>query len=965
MNVNDILYGFQITNRRESSELNGTLWEMRHIKTGAQLVWLDNKESNMVFSVAFKTLPHDDTGVFHILEHSVLCGSDNYPVKEPFLDLLKSSMNTFLNAMTFSDKTLYPVSSRNEQDYLNLAGVYLDAVFFPSIYKNPSIFHQEGWHYELSEDDSQAIYKGVVFNEMKGAVSSVDRQLNYGICRMLFPDNCYQYVSGGDPEYIPELSYEQFITAHRDFYNPTNAKIYLDGNVPIHKILPLISEGYLDKFEYSEATHEIKPQKPVSARSEVRYYAIGKDEPCKNKTQMVHGKILSHWSDRKKTMALSVLGAYLADTNESPLKRAVLESGLAQDMSIYVDDSVLQPYSVLHIRNTEYEHRDALCGIIRTTASELIEKGLEKDELRAILSQYEFALREEQEPRGIIRNINALNSWLHDGDPLLYLENDAILAELRYEIDTGYYEALLRELLLDNEHTAELFLVPSNTKGDEDMAKEQKRLADALSALNEQQKQEIRTQNAELEKWQCSADTPEALATLPVLSLSDVSDKPEWLDTVSSEKEGVRVLFHPLSSNGVVHLNLYFSVADQSVENLRMLSFISELFGELPTAKYTAAQLQRMIKQYIGTVDYSIKAFPVKGSSTSCKPYFVVSLGVLEVYIKEACSLICEILKETDYTCDAQIRELLLQRIESYNRRFISEGHSYAVKRAQSNFSASAFISENVSGYDYFCYLRQFKDDFEKQLLSLRTFAQNIPSQIFGTHRLLISETALAPHSELCIFIDELRSELDRLGIDTMTVDIGGQPKREAILIPSAVSYAAFCGNLNHYGKSFDGSLPVLSTILSFGYLWSEIRVRGGAYGCGFKASESGELLFYSYRDPSPLRSLQIYRDTAEFIRRFVSDDEGIEKYIISTISSAEPLMAPSKRGQLADNNFLCDISYEDKVRIREQMLSLKKDDLLLLCELFEQMADGNAVCIFGSEAALSEEKDSFTVFSL
>ncbi len=965
MKVNDILHGFEIVRMRESAELNGILWEMHHLKTGAQLVWLDNKDTNKVFSIGFKTLPYDDTGVFHILEHSVLCGSDNYPVKEPFLDLLKSSMNTFLNAMTFSDKTIYPVSSRNEQDYLNLTRVYLDAVFFPAIYNNPSIFHQEGWHYELTDKDAEPTYKGVVFNEMKGAMSSVDRQIDYGICRMLFPDNCYHCVSGGDPRYIPDLTYEQFIDSHRTFYNPTNAKIYLDGDVPLDKVLRIISEEYLNKFDRCDAAHDIGLQKPIDACSKVQYYAIGKDESEENKAQAVYGKVLSHWSNRKKNMALSVLGSYLTATNESPLKRAVLESGLAQDMSIYIDDSILQPYSVLHIRNTEYKHRDALRQIIRDTASRIIEEGIEKDDLTAILSQYEFALREEQEPKGIIRNINALNSWLHDGDPMLYLENNAVLDSLRQEIGTGYYEGLLRELLLDDEGMAELYLLPSKTKGDEDIADEQERLSKAHQSWTEQDKEDILALNAKLEKWQCSEDTPEALATLPMLSISDVSDTPEWVGTVNSRAEGVEILHHPVASNGVVHCNLYFSVADQSTESLQRLSFISELLGELPTASHSAAELQRLIKLYIGKLNFSVKSFFVKGDAASCKPYFTASFSVLENYVKEGTALVCEILSETVCSDSAKVRELLLQSIETYNQRFITEGHSFALKRAQSAFSASALLSEKVSGFDYFRFLKDMADGFDEKFSELCAFVQTAEKEIFRNSRLTLSETSLAPHSELHYVMEALRSESERIPSDIMTLSPEMKAKKEAVYIPSGVSYAVSCGTLSRYDEEYSGSLPVLSTILTFGYLWNEIRVKGGAYGCGFRTRESGDMFFYSYRDPSPLRSLGIYRDTAQFIRGFVQNEESTDKYIISTIASFEPLMTPSERGSAADSYYLCGIDFEDKLKIRRQMLSLKKEDLLSLCGLFDKMADGNGICIVGSEASMQEAGEDWTVFSL
>ena len=964
MKTHDILHGFEIVRGRESRELNGTLWEMRHLKTGAQLAWLDNGETNKLFSIAFKTLPWDDTGVFHILEHSVLGGSEHYPVKEPFLDLLKSSMNTFLNAMTFADKTMYPVSSRNEQDFLNLTHVYLDAVFCPAIYHNPNIFRQEGWHYELRQGDAEPTFKGVVFNEMKGAFASVNRLADMELCRMLFPDNCYGFVSGGDPEHIPDLTLENFLAAHRKFYHPSNAKIYLDGAVPLDKVLQLMDEEYLSKYGLSSQTIDISPQAPLPAAQRVKYYEIGKDEDEKQKAHIALGRIVGTWQDRKKLLAFSLLSMYLADSNEAPLKRAILQSGLAQDMTLDVDDSVAQPYSILHIRNTEQASRDELRRIIRETAEGLLQNGLDREELEAALNQLAFRLKENREPAGLMRNITCLNSWLHGGDPMQYLECEEVLDELRQALDTDYYENLLREMLLDDAHTAEVVLLPSKTLGGEKAAAEQNRLRKAQSAWTEEERREIMAQNASLDQWQASEDTPEALATLPTLPLSAVSPTPEWVETKEAEHEGVKVLFHPVASNGIVHATLAFSLADQSLDSLQALSFLSGLMGQLPTEKYTAAQLQREIKKHIGHIHFGVVPVALPGQADECRPFFAASFSALEGSLDSAAALMTEILRHTRFDDGQQIRDILNQAADGMYRTLLSAGNSIAMNRALSSFCAEAAVQEKTEGFDYYRYLTAFRDDFDRKINAFQGFAKDAVQRLFTAQRLILSETATERHASLLSLAAALQGGKEKLpGAFTLSLEPNAQ--KETILIPAGVSFAASAGHLDRYGQQFTGALKVLDGLLTYGYLWNEVRVKGGAYGCGFRATEAGSLAFFSYRDPAPVHSLKVFAETADFIRAFCESDESLEKYIISGIAATEPLLSPAQQGALADRAYISGMRYEDKLRIRQEMLQLTKEQLLSLCPLFEAMAQGNAQCIVGNENALKELGDEWKQYSL
>lgn len=964
MKVNDKIHGFIIERARKSEELCGTLWQMRHEKTGAELIWLDNGEDNKLFSVAFKTLPWDDTGVFHILEHSVLCGSDRYPVKEPFLDLLKSSMNTFLNAMTFADKTMYPVSSRNEQDYINLTRVYLDAVFAPAIYHNPNIFRQEGWHYEIRNKDDEPSFKGVVFNEMKGAFANVDTLIEDGICKTLFPDNCYGFVSGGDPEKIPDLTYERFIEAHSEFYHPTNAKIYLDGAVPLERVLTIIDEEYLSKYEKSDKKHVIMPQKPIKRTSVVSTYEIGKEEDEKQKAHMAIGKVLCDYTDRKKTIAVDMLGSYLVGTNESPLKKAILEKGLAQDVDLYVDDSVFQPYCVLCIRNTEYENREEIKAVIKDTAEKLVKDGLDKEELDATLNMFEFHLRETREPKGLMRGIVALTSWLHGGDPMLYLESNGVLAELREALKTDYFENLIKEMFLIDEGVAEFYLTPSKTKGEETRAKEAKRLADAKKSWSGADIEKFISENAALDKWQKEPDSPEAHATLPVLSLSDVSEKPEWTDTEMKEENGVKVMYHPVMSNGVVHGKLYFSIADMKLEDMSKLSFAVGQLGELPTKNYTVTELAREIKKNIGSHGFGIDVRHVKDHPELCRPFVLVSFSALEARVPRAVEILTEIMRNTVFDDGGKIKELLFQTIDGMNQSILGRGNGFATRRTLVGVSATAAVGEKTSGFDFFRMLNELSADFDNKIGGFIDFAKNAMDKIFVKSRLVMSQTATELDKSGLGFA-EMLPEGTACKDEYMKVALDGKKRKEAVLIPAGISFAASGGDINAYGTKFTGVLKVLSSILSFGYLWNEIRVKGGAYGCGFRASETGTITFHSYRDPNPINSFEVYKNTAAFIREFCESDENVDNYIISTISSTEPLVTPSQRGGIADSDMLSGVSYDDKLKMRREMLATTKKDLLDLCGLFEKMAEDNSVCVFGNAGALSSLDKTWNVMQM
>ena len=614
--------------------------------------------------------------------------------------------------------------------------------------------------------------------------------------------------------------------------------------------------------------------------------------------------------------------SYLTGSNEAPLKRAILSNGLAQDVGVGAMDGLAQPYCMLQIRNTEYAYRERIQEVLRGTIQELLDNGLDADELEAVINQMEFQILQVDEPKGLMRNITMLNSWLYGGDPMQYLLHAELFSQLRSEIGTGYYEALLKDTLLDTSHMAHVFLLPSKTKEEEDRQIEETRLAEAANSWDEQERCAVLEMNQHLETWQSTPDTESALASLPMLSLNEVPTEPEFTETEVREVNGAKVLLHKVSGSGVVHINLHFSLSDFLPEELPAISFVTNLLGELPTERHTVLQLQQLIKKNIGVLDYNVMAYPRKDDPMRCRPVFTVSCSVLEERVSAAVSLLTEILRETVFTgeeCAAAIGEILLQGEEGMRQSIMMEGHRFASMRAQSHFAAASAAQERMTGFEFYCWLREFSANMESKMQAFQNFAQATAERLFVSQRMVLSVTA----SESCVEAEAIIAALDKTCGEIpeyMTISVDNRAAKEAIEIPAGISYAVSAGNLNQHNMYYDGGLGVLSSILSFGYLWNEVRIQGGAYGCGFRAGELGNVMFYSYRDPDPMRSLSVYDNTANFVRQL---SEPLDKYIISTIASAEPLRTPAQQGAMADSDYFCGITREDRRCVRNQMLIL------------------------------------------
>lgn len=946
--VGDTLCGFTITRVRQSDELIGRVIEMEYRKTGTQLLWIDNGLENKLFSIAFETLPENSTGVFHILEHSVLCGSEKYPVREPFVELLKSSMNTFLNAMTFPDKTMYPVSSRNPRDFLNLTEVYLDAVFAPRILSDPNLFYQEGWHIEQAEDGTLS-YKGVVFNEMKGAMSSVDDQAEYKILEMLFPDSCYGCNSGGDPTVIPSLSYDEFTATYRKFYHPSNARIFLDGSIPLEETLSLI-DSYLSRFDKSEDLPVITMQKPVSSELTIPY-ELAKEEPLENKGYLTVGRIIGTWEERAKLLAIRVLFDAMAGSNEAPLKRAVLSAGYAQEMEISVDESIAQPFMILHFRNVTDGKDGDLLALVRETVSAMLAEGLDRNALDASANRLEFHLLEPDEPQGLTRCINSMNSWLHGGDPMQYLVYAEDFAAVRRMIEDGTMNTLAKELFLSDEGTAILHSVPSYTRGEELRQQEAERLAAIRASWSKEDLAENAERNRKLQIWQQTPDSPEQLATLPVLDLSEVSDQPSLAETHVDTVDGVTVLYHPAACRGIVHIALYCALTNYSQEELSLLTSATSLFGKLPTAKHTALEIQQMLKNTVGRLHFGIEVAAKCAQINDCTPLLVVRCSVLQEKMQEAIPLMLEVMRETDFSQKDKIRELIVQQDERAKLTGISAGHALGISAVMSQYTAKGAVSDALNGFTAIRRLHRLAQHFDAEFNAYTAAIRGMVKESFCRARLTASLTAAAP-----VDLSPLLSAFP-MGSEVPAAAAyrSELPAKMGYRIPAQIGFAVQGYLLQHSGIAYSAPMRIAAKLISLSYLWNVVRVQGGAYGTGITIGRDGNLFTYSYRDPTPEASLTANAGISDFIRAFCESSEPLDKYIISRVSDGDPLRSPREEGMFADMLWLCGESREDLVAERRAMLATTRESLLETCPVWDALAENGAVCVVAAENLLAQ----------
>ncbi len=943
--VGNCIQGFEIQKVERVEDCEANLITMRHIQTGARLLYLNRKEENKTFAIAFKTIPENDTGVFHILEHTVLNGSRKYPVKEPFVELLKSSLQTFLNAMTYSDKTVFPVSSRNEKDFMNLMDVYLDAVFHPAIYTNPNIFYQEGWHYEISDVNDTPTYKGVVYSEMQGAFSSLDEVIINEANAGLFKGSPYQYESGGDPKKIVTLSYEDFIKTHQRFYHPSNAYIYLDGDMDIEKVLGKINAEYLSEYTWREETFTIPYQEVLPATRRSRKYEIDENDDANNRTVIAYGKIVCDYTDVEKLIACSAIQDLLVGSNKSVLSKALIDKGLCEDVELAMIDGTLQPYQLLVIRNTNLDKEDEIKQVIHDEICKLIETGVDEEKIEASLNQMEFAYHEPSEPSGVIYADNALKAWLYDGDPLLYLNRSNAYASLRNKIHTSYFVDVIRDFFLDEEHLTTFIFEPSKTLAKERSEEVKKELEERKACFKDVQEYVDLCNN--LHAWQEIKDTKETLACLPKLTLEDIDRDTEHLDPEVIKIHDVPVLVHQIERSGVIYMNLYFSIAGVKLEDLTDVQFFVRMLGDLPTEKYDIEELHKRIRRDIGSLSISTTIAGKLGDLTATEPYIQVSINVLKHKVKEAQELVLEILQHTKFEAK-DIKPYLAQGVDSGRQLLLSSGHVVGQLINLSTISAASHATEKMIGFSAMKWLANLNDHFDEEIDKWIEKAYVYREVFFTSSRM----TASVSSKEYVPFIEDYINVLPTSPFERCIVHYPlREKKNRGIAIPSEVSYvsvSSFVTKQKEYG-----SLAVLAHILTFEYLWNEVRVKKGAYGTGCSIGESGMLAAYSYRDPSPKTTIEAIRNTYKFIENLVEEGEDLTSYIIGSLSTYDPLVTPSSRMRSVDKLYFSGVTDTHRQKSLDSRLATTTENFKNLVDVFENVLKDASYVIVGPKETL------------
>lgn len=961
---NETIHGFRLLKQQTVPEIDAKGYAFVHEKSGARLFFLENDDDNKVFSISFRTTPADDTGVAHIVEHSVLCGSRKYPLKEPFVELVKGSLNTFLNAMTFPDKTMYPVASRNDKDFQNLMDVYLDAVFYPVMKETPEIFQQEGWHYEIESAAEPLRYSGVVYNEMKGALSSPDDVLENKVMLSLYPDTTYGFESGGDPDAIPTLTYEGFCAFHSRYYHPSNSYIYLYGALDIEEKLAYLDREYLSSFNRIEPHSEIALQKPFGemVRQEAAY-SISEGEKESEKTFLALSWLVGEADDAEAMLALDILQHALLQTEAAPLKKALMDAKIGKDVSSSFEDALRQPYMSLIVTGSEAERADELCSLTEKELRRLVDDGIDKTLLEASINRLEFKVREADfgtSPKGLVYNIKIMNSWLYDADPALYLYYEELFQRMREGLKGRYFEEVLEKRLLKNTHRSLVVLKPSKTLS----AERDKALAEALEkkkqSFTSEEIEGIVEMNKRLKERQESPETPEALATIPLLALSDIRREVEKLPLVEREIEGCKTLFSDVFTNKIAYINLWFDAQGVPQEHIPYLYLLTGLLDAVDTESHTYAELSNISNLHTGGISYENSAIARTGEPDSCLPLFRVRARAFVRKLPELFSFLAEVLTESKFTDKKRLEELCGQCRAVLEARVMSASQRSMAARIASYLSPAGAYNEQAM-LSFYSFVADITDHFDERFEELsRTLASLLPL-VFTQGGLTIGVTlsedeygAFAEEAQkFCRRLPQEKAKPQRYSFDV-------RAKNEGILSSSRVQYVGKAANFLRLGFSYTGSMDVLETILRYDYFWTKIRVQGGAYGAFTQISRVGTLFFSSYRDPNLKETLDVFDKTSDYLASFYVSDREMVKFIIGTISTLDVPLTPQLKGSVAQDRFFRQLTDADRQKTRDEILATCQEDIRALAAVVDACMKENILCVFGNEEKLKENAGLF-----
>ncbi len=979
------LQAYEILEQRPVADLNSEGAILRHKKTGARIVLLSNDDENKVFYIGFRTPPTDSTGVAHIIEHSVLCGSDKYPVKDPFVELAKGSLNTFLNAMTYPDKTVYPVASCNDKDFANLMDVYLDAVFHPRIYREKMIFEQEGWHYEVDED-GKLFYNGVVYNEMKGAFSSADDVLDREIMNGLFPETSYGVESGGKPENIPDLTYEAFLEFHSRYYHPSNSYIYLYGNMDMAEKLEYLDREYLSAYEAIDIDSALRYQTQFEKRVDaVKTYPVLEADERENNYYYALSVAAQKGGDPIFYTALDVLDHALCSSPGAPIKEALTKAGIGEDNYSSVEGGILQPFFSFISKNAKEGEGEKFLGVLEETLRDVVKNGLDKDTLNAAINLFAFRYKEADfgsYPKGLMYGLQALDSWLYDDmAPFLYIEANETFRTLRKKVDEGYFEKMIQTLFLDNPHKVFLTLKPSKTMAAEQAKAMEERLAAYQETLSDEELEKVRIHANDLKAYQASEDKPEDLKKLPMLGRGDLKKEAQPYSNIkhelsSASGEEVPVWQHDYFTNGVSYIRILFDITDFPDEDLFTLGILKYSLGLVNTKNYSYAKLNNEINLRTGGISTPV-SIVVSSKRKDEKTLFEFKARCFEENTKDAILLIREMMFETDYSDTDRMLEILLEMKAGQQASMQSAGHQTAIGRANAMLFRSGYITDQISGLAFLDRLSDMITRYDEVKEKLAEDLTDLLTRIVSDGKLsvdyvgkeqglaLLRDAAAPLVDEICAChkadAPEVKKEnIIGSGFEKMREKAAGKGYHEALVNSSDVCYVCNAGDFLREGLAYTGALKVLRVMMGYDYLWLNVRVQGGAYGCMSTFARTGCAAFVSYRDPNLQKTIDVYKAAPDYIENFEADEDEMTKYIIGTIAGQDMPLTPKAAGQRSWSAMMADMTFEDEQKERDEIIACTCKDIRALAAHLRAMLGSNVLCVNGKEELIKASQELF-----
>ena len=960
--------GYELIRREDLSDIGAEGILLSHRKSGARVVLIPCRDSNKVFNIAFRTPPRDSTGVAHIIEHTVLCGSKEFPLKDPFVELVKGSLNTFLNAMTYPDKTMYPVASTNETDFRNLMHVYLDAVFYPKIYQEEHIFRQEGWNYQLESVDGELKYNGVVYNEMKGVYSSADEILDRETLSALYPDTPYGVESGGDPDEIPNLTYRNYLDFHRTYYHPSNSYLYLYGNLDMEETLTFIDQNFLRHFDRIEVDSRIAVQKPFEqAKRVVRTYPISDDEEPDHKTYLSCNVSAGNPMDMKESIAMDVLDYALFSMPGAPVRQALLDAGIGDDVYGAYSDGIRQPYFTIVAKNAEEADEERFLAVIKKTLQEQVDGGINRDSLMAGINYLEFQFREadyQQYPKGLIYSMDIMDTWLYDEEePFLPLKQLTVYRELREAMDHGYFEDLVGSAFLGNPHEAVVILKPERGLAQKKERELAQKLETYRRSLSLKEREELVKKTRDLKAYQEAEERPEDIATLPTLKISDIDRKVRDLSNRELKVAGVKTIWHGAVSSGIGYLDLYWDMKRIPQEDLPYAAILKAVLFQVDTSRHSYMDLTNRINQHTGGISAGLATFGDPKNEGDYQAFFGIRMKALYQEYGTGLALIREVLTESDFLDVKRLREIVAETRSHLQMALQQAGNSMAQLRAAAYLSPVDAYLDQIHGIGFYHFIRDLDAHFEERSDLLIEKLKSLVDRIFRKDGLLVSYTAeeagldaLKDHLELVASIGADKKSLDFPRVLVRPLGL----LNEGFMTSGQVQFVTMAGNYRPSVSPFNGAMAIFRQIMGYEYLWQNIRVKGGAYGCSAHFRRDGINGYASFRDPNLKRTREIYLSVPDYLKDFHADEAEMTKYIIGTISGMDQPLTPQTFGSVSMTCYLENRTKEERQLIRDQILDATEEDIRALEGAARTALKDGAFCVIGSEQAIRDNEDLF-----